>query len=109
MKSRPKNYAPPTAAVVVYPLIKLKTAFVPRNPAARTGVTGAIDRKPAMDSALAPKSELLIRCRRGSIKGLEDMRPANFKKATIDPVKVMPPEHIGKSVLQVSRSNKTRR
>jgi hypothetical protein len=71
--------------------MKLKTALRPRNPAAMAGVAGAMERKPAIETALAPKSELLIRCRCGRIKGLEDMRPANFKKATMDPVKVIPP------------------
>jgi len=84
--------APPTAAVVVYPLMKLRIALVHKKPAARAGVAGAIERKPTMETVFAPKSELLIRCRRGSTRGLEDMRPANFKKATIDPVKVIPPE-----------------
>jgi hypothetical protein len=27
----------------------------------------------------------------GKMRGLEDMRPESFKKATMDPVKVIPP------------------
>jgi hypothetical protein len=83
--------APPIAAVVVKPLMKLSTVFAPRKVAARTGVAGAIEMKPAMVRALAPKSELLMRCRPGSMRGLDVIRPASFKKATIEPVKVMPP------------------
>lgn len=83
--------APPTAAVVVYPLMKLRTALVQRNAAAVAVVAGAIERKPAMERRFAPNKELLIRCRLGSIRGLDDMRPASFKKATMDPVNVIPP------------------
>jgi hypothetical protein len=79
------------AAVVVNPLMKLSNAFAPRNVAARSGVAGAILRKPAMVSALAPNSELFTRCRLGKSKGLDAMRPASLKKATIDPVNVIPP------------------
>jgi len=79
------------AAVVVYPLIKLKIVFAPRNVAAMRGVVGAIARNPVIVSALAPRRELLIRCLPGSKSGLEPIRPASFKKATIDPVKVIPP------------------
>ena len=84
--------APPTAAVRLYPFMKLRMVLAPRNPAARAGVAGAIERKPAIESILAPKSELLIRCRWGRTNGLEDMCPANFMKATIDPVNVIPPD-----------------
>jgi hypothetical protein len=84
--------APPIAAVVVYPLMKLSTALVLRNAAAITGVVGAIDKKPAIVSAFAPRSVPLIKCFPGSIKGFDDMRAASFKNATIEPVKVIPPE-----------------
>ena len=84
--------APPMAAVVVYPLMKLNTALVPRNDAATIGVVGAIDKKPAIVSAFAPRSVLLTKCFPGNIKGFDDMRAASFKNATIEPVKVIPPE-----------------
>jgi hypothetical protein len=71
--------------------MKLKIALAPRKDAATTGVVGAIAKKPAIVSTLAPKSELLIRCFPGSIKGFDDILAASFKKATIEPVKVMPP------------------
>lgn len=80
------------AAVVVYPLMKLSTALVPRNEAAMIGVAGAIDKKPTIVSAFAPRSVLLIRCFPGNAKGFDDMRAASFKNATIEPVKVIPPE-----------------
>lgn len=41
--------------------MKLKTAFVPRKPAAMAGVDGAMDKNPAIETALAPRSETLIR------------------------------------------------
>jgi hypothetical protein len=84
--------APPMAAVVVYPLMKLRTALVPRNENAIIGVAGAIDRNPAIVSAFAPRSVLLIKCFPGSTRGFDDMREASFKNATIEPVKVIPPE-----------------
>lgn len=83
--------APPIAAVVVKPLMKLNTAFAPRNPAATRGTEGAMDMNAPMDKMFAPKREPLIKCLPGRVRGLEDMRPASFKKATIDPVNVMPP------------------
>jgi hypothetical protein len=86
--------APPIAAVVVKPLIKLRIVFAPRKVAARSGVAGAIEMKPAIVSALAPKSELLIKCLPGSKRGLEPIRPASFKNATTEPVKVMPPTNV---------------
>jgi hypothetical protein len=85
--------AQPIAAVVVYPLMKLKTVFAPRKDAAIRGVDGAAERNPAMVSALAPRSEPLIRCLPGSIRGLEVIRPASFKNATTEPVNVIPPSH----------------
>jgi hypothetical protein len=83
--------APPIAAVVVNPLIKLSMVLAPRNDAATRGAEGARERKPAMVRAFAPNRELLTKCFPGSVKGFEDMRPANFKNATIEPVKVIPP------------------
>jgi hypothetical protein len=84
--------APPIAAVVVKPLIKLRTAFVPKKAAAIAGVAGAIVRNPAIVSAFAPKRELLTKCFPGSASGFDDIRPANFRNATIEPVKVIPPK-----------------
>ena len=42
--------APPIAAVVVYPLIKLKRVLVERNAAAINGVDGAADKKAACNN-----------------------------------------------------------
>lgn len=72
-------------------MMKLRIALAPRNDAATIGVAGAMDRKPAMVKALAPRSVLLIRCFPGRARGFEDIRAANLRKATIDPVNVMPP------------------
>lgn len=79
------------AAVVVYPLMKLRAALIPKKDAATAGVVGAIDKNPANVSALAPRRELLIICFPGKANGLADILAASFKYATMDPVNVMPP------------------
>lgn len=48
--------------------------------------------------ALAARRDELIRCRPGRIVGREDMRPASFMNATIEPVNVMPPKIANVSV-----------
>lgn len=83
--------APPMAAVVVKPFKKLSTVFAARHPAAIAGAPGAMVMNAPIDAMLAPRSELFIRCRPGRASGREDMRPASFKNATIDPVNVTPP------------------
>ena len=88
--------APPMAAVVVYPLMKLSTVLAPRKDAATTGVVGIIDKKPAMVNTFAPNRELFTKCPPGSARGLDDIRPASFKNATIEPVNVIPPVKIVK-------------
>lgn len=72
-------------------MMKLSIALALRNPAASNGVAGAIERKPAIDRTLAPKSPELTKCLCGSIRGFDDMRPANLRNATIEPVNVTPP------------------
>lgn len=42
--------------------------------------------------ALAARRELLMRCRPGRMVGREDILPASLRKATIEPVNVMPPD-----------------
>ena len=71
--------------------MKLKIVLVPRKDAATRGVEGAMDKKPAMVSAFAPKRVPFTRCFPGNDMGFDDMRAANFKNATIEPVKVIPP------------------
>src|ERR1700730_17409298 len=83
--------APPTAAVSVYPFIKLSRVFNPRYPAATAGTAGAAAKNPPIAARFTPSREPLMRCRAGSIRGLDDIFPASLKKATIDPVNVMPP------------------
>ena len=83
--------APPIAAVVVNPLMKLSAALAPRYAAAINGIFGAKLTNAPMVSRFAPSSELLMRCRPGSARGLEDILPASLKKATTDPVNVTPP------------------
>lgn len=81
------------AAVVVYPLRKLSTAFPARQQAAMTGEPGAMARNVPIVAMFAPSRDEFSACLGpGSLIGLEDIRPASFMKATIDPVKVTPPE-----------------
>jgi hypothetical protein len=44
-----------------------------------------------MAARFIPRRELLMRCRPGSARGLDDIFPASLKKATIEPVNVTPP------------------
>tara|TARA_R110002060_G_scaffold46119_2_gene57378 strand:+ start:432 stop:854 length:423 start_codon:yes stop_codon:yes gene_type:complete len=84
--------APPMAAVVVYPFKKLRTAFPARQHAAMIGDPGAMTRNVPIVAALRPRREELSAWRGpGSLMGLDDIRPASFRKATTDPVKVTPP------------------
>lgn len=83
--------APPIAAVVVKPLMKLSTVFAPRKPAATRGAEGAMAKNAPIDAMFAPSNELLIRCFAGSAIGLDDIFPASFKNATMEPVNVIPP------------------
>ena len=98
--------APPIAAVVVKPLMKLNTVFAPRKAAATRGVMVAVERKPAMVRALAPSNELLIRCLPGSMRGFEVIRPANFRNATTEPVNVIPPIESKDYLSQLSQRNR---
>lgn len=83
--------APPIAAVVVKPLMKLRTVLAPRYPAATKGTVGAAVTKAAMVNTFAPSKPELMMCFPGSINGLEPIFPASFKNATMEPVKVIPP------------------
>ena len=65
--------------------------LAPRKEAATKGVEGAIDKKPAMVAALAPKRVVFTRCFPGRVRGLLDIVPASLRNATMDPVKVIPP------------------
>lgn len=71
--------------------MKLKMVLAPKNEAAIAGVDGAIDKNPAIVNAFAPRSVELMRCFPGRANGLDVILAASFKKATIDPVKVIPP------------------
>ena len=55
------------------------------------GGLGSEARKPPMVATFAARREGLIRCFPGSLKARDDIFPANLRKATIDPVKVIPP------------------
>jgi hypothetical protein len=83
--------APPTAAVSVYPLMKLSKAFKPKYPAATAGTAGAATKNPPMAARFTPIRELLMRWRPGRVSGRDDIFPASLRKATIDPVNVTPP------------------
>jgi hypothetical protein len=83
--------APPIAAVVVYPFRKLNKVLAPKNDAATAGVLGSELKKPAIVATLAVKRPVLIKCLPGKFKARLDILAANFKKATIEPVNVIPP------------------
>lgn len=86
--------APPIAAVVVYPFVKLRAAFAARAPAAIIGLPGAmVTKAPIVATFVASKPELR-KCRPGKTLGLEDIRPPSFKNATMEPVKVIPPRRL---------------
>jgi hypothetical protein len=79
------------AAVVVYPFKKLRAVLAPRHVAAIAGEPGAIETKAPIVAKLEPNKVELTKCRPGRICGLDDIRPANFRNATREPVKVTPP------------------
>lgn len=83
--------APPIAAVVVKPLMKLRTVFTPRYAAATAGTIGPAVTNAPMVARFVAKSEPLMRCFPGRARGREDILPASFKNATTEPVKVTPP------------------
>lgn len=86
--------APPIAAVVVYPFKKLSAVFAPKHVAAMTGDAGAMVTKAPIVAILLPSRVELIKCRPGRIVGREDIRPASFINATMEPVKVTPPVNV---------------
>ena len=81
------------AAVVVKPFKKLSTVLVPRHAAAIIGAPGAMATKAPIVPTLAASSDEFIRCRPGSCKGFEDIRPASLRNATTEPVNVTPPRN----------------
>ncbi len=83
--------APPIAAVVVYPFKKLRTVLADNAIAAIIGDPGAMVTKAPIVAMLAPKREEFTTCRPRKASGREDIRPASLRKATIEPVKVIPP------------------
>ncbi len=60
-------------------------------PAAIMGDPGAIVMKAPMVAALVARRLELMIWRPGRIRGREDILPASLRKATIEPVKVIPP------------------
>jgi hypothetical protein len=79
------------AAVVVYPLMNDSAVLAARAPAAIMGEPGAMVTKAPMVATLVASRLEFRRCRPRKMSGFDDMRPASFIKATMDPVKVMPP------------------
>lgn len=79
------------AAVVVYPLVKLSAVLAAKAAAAIMGLPGAMVIKAPMVAALEASKPALMAWRPGKILGREDTRPASLRKATMDPVNVMPP------------------
>ena len=79
------------AEVVVKPLRKLRIVFAPRHVAAIIGDPGAIVKNAPIDATFAPRSDVFTRCFPGRTTGEDFTRPASFRNATIEPVKVTPP------------------
>lgn len=79
------------AAVVVKPLMKLKIVLAPSSPTAIIGAEGAMDTNAAMESIFAPRRELLTRCFPGRTNGFDDILEESLRKATMEPVNVIPP------------------
>lgn len=75
----------------MYPLIKLRAALAASAPAAIMGLPGAMVTKAPIVAMLAVNKLELMRCLPGRIEGLEETLPASLRKATMEPVKVMPP------------------
>ena len=86
--------APPIAAVVVNPFVKLRAAFAERHMAATAGAPGAMVTKAPIVAALAAKRLELMTWRPGRLIGLDPIRPESLKKATREPVNVTPPENL---------------
>lgn len=83
--------APPIAAVVVYPLMNDRAVLADRHAAAMAGAPGAMVTKAPIVPALAASNDELMRCLPGRTVGREDIRPASLRKATSEPVNVIPP------------------
>jgi hypothetical protein len=91
------------AEVVVNPFRKLSTVFAPRQVAAIKGAPGAMVTNAPIVAMFAPRSDELMRCLPGRMVGVDLMRPASFKKATIDPVNVTPPIRTPKYAVTMCR------
>ena len=103
--------APPIAAVVVMPLMKLSIVFAPRNPAATMGTDGAIVTKAPIVAMFVARRVEFTKCFAGIDNGREDTRPASLRNATIEPVNVMPPAKMTvRAEMQMSnqRTNQSR-
>lgn len=56
--------------------------------------------KALMVAMFAVSRPELMMCLPGRMVGLEDTLPASLRKATMEPVKVMPPEHVSRCVYE---------
>lgn len=83
--------APPIAAVVVNPFMKLRMVLADKAAAATRGAPGAIDINPPMSAMLVPSKEEFTICRPLNASGLDAIFPDNLRNATMEPVKVIPP------------------
>ena len=79
------------AAVVVNPFMKLSMVLADKAAAATRGAPGAIDINPPMSAMLVPSKEEFTICRPLNASGLDAIFPDNFRNATMEPVKVIPP------------------
>lgn len=95
--------APPIAADVVQPCAKESAAFPAKHAAPIAGAAGAMVRKVPIHAIFVTRRPLLMTCRPGRTRGFEDIRPASFRNARMEPatsahlksrhlpVKVIPP------------------
>jgi hypothetical protein len=85
--------------------MKLRAVLAARAPAAIRGAPGAMVTKALMVAMLAVSSPELRMCLPGRMVGLEDTLPASLRKATMEPVKVMPPAYVSRCVYQGYRKD----
>lgn len=76
--------------------------------AATVGAPGAIVTNAPMVPAFAARRLEFIKCLPGKMVGREDILPASLRKATIEPVNVMPPAKMDVSPRVVSANGGTR-
>ena len=77
--------APPIAADVVHPFANDRTVFAARQVAAMAGAVGAMVRNTPIVAMLVASMPELMRCRPGRTVGREDIRPASFINARMEP------------------------